>query len=84
MALPEGRKELGIERARASRREVVAMTKKIPANDDCLGPGPVREDGRKIHACPLFQVKKPAEITTSGAVYKHVATTTNRSKPSSH
>jgi len=68
-------KELGVARAKASGREVVAMMKKIPTDDDCFGAGRVREDGRKIHASHLFQVKKPADITTPGAVYKHIATT---------
>ncbi len=68
-------KELGVAHAKASGREVVAMMKQIPADDDCFGPGRIWEDGRKIHASHLFQVKKPAKITTPGAVYKHIATT---------
>ena len=68
-------KEIGVARAKASGKEVVAMMKKIPTDDDCFGAGRVREDGRKIHAAHLFEVKKPAEITTPGAVYKHIATT---------
>jgi branched-chain amino acid transport system substrate-binding protein len=68
-------KEMGVAQAKASGKEVVAMMKKIPTDDDCFGLGRVREDGRKIHPAYLFEVKKPAEITAPGAIYKHIATT---------
>jgi len=68
-------KELGVARAKASGRETVAMMKKLPTDDECFGPGRIREDGRKLHPAYLFQVKKPEEITTPGAVYKLLATT---------
>ena len=68
-------KEMGAARAKVSGREVVAMMKKMPTDDDCFGPGHVREDGRKIHPAYLFEVKTPAEITAPGGVYKLIATT---------
>jgi branched-chain amino acid transport system substrate-binding protein len=68
-------KEMGVARAKASGREAVAMMKKMPTDDDCFGSGRVREDGRKIHPAYLFEVKKPIEITTPGAIYKLIATT---------
>jgi branched-chain amino acid transport system substrate-binding protein len=68
-------KEMGVARAKASGRDVVTIMKKLPTDDDCFGPGRVREDGRKIHPAYLFEVKKPTEITRPGAVYKLLATT---------
>lgn len=68
-------KELGVAQAKASGRETVAMMKKLPTEDDCFGQGSIREDGRKIHAAYLFQVKPAAEVREPGAVYRLLATT---------
>lgn len=67
-------KELGVTAAKASGRDVVAMMKKMPTDDDCFGKGSVREDGRKIHPAYLFEVKKPEESTSRGDIYKLLAT----------
>jgi branched-chain amino acid transport system substrate-binding protein len=67
-------KELGVEGAKADGRLVVDMMKRMPTDDDCFGPGRVREDGRKIHPAYLFTVKKPEESKGAGDVYKLVST----------
>ncbi|MBN9559846.1 MAG: ABC transporter substrate-binding protein [Alphaproteobacteria bacterium] len=68
-------KELGVEKAKASGRDTVAMMKKLPTDDDCFGKGSIRIDGRKIHPSYLFRVKPAAERAEPGAVYKLIATT---------
>jgi branched-chain amino acid transport system substrate-binding protein len=50
-------KELGVAQAKASGRDVVAMMKKLPTDDECFGKGYIRADGRKIHPAYLFEVK---------------------------
>jgi len=67
-------KELGVERAKASGRDVVDLMKEMPTDDDCFGAGKVRPDGRKIHPAYLFSVKTPAESTGPGDVYNLVST----------
>jgi branched-chain amino acid transport system substrate-binding protein len=67
-------KELGVDRAKASGREVVELMKKMPTDDDCFGNGSIRADGRKIHPAYLFEVKKPSQSTSAGDVYKLVST----------
>ncbi len=57
--------EIGLDRAKASGRDTVAAMKRLPTDDDCLGAGRVREDGRKIHATYLFEAKAPAESRMS-------------------
>ncbi len=68
-------KALGPARAKDSGRATVAAMKRMPTDDDCFGPGSIREDGRKIHPAYLFRVKKPAESRYAGDVYTHLATT---------
>ena len=67
-------KELGVDRAKRSGREVVELMKKMPTDDDCFGQGMIRADGRKMHPAYLFEVKKPAESKSTGDVYKLVST----------
>lgn len=67
-------KALGVARAKASGRETIAMMKQLPTDDDCFGPGRVREDGRKLHPAYLFSVKAPAESKGPGDIYKLVST----------
>ncbi len=62
-------KALGVARAKASGREVVAQMKRMPTDDDAFGKGLIREDGRKIHPSFLLQVKKPGENKYPGDVY---------------
>jgi branched-chain amino acid transport system substrate-binding protein len=68
-------KALGPARAKESGRATVAAMKQMPTDDDCFGPGSIREDGRKIHPAYLFRVKKPEESHYPGDVYIHLATT---------
>jgi branched-chain amino acid transport system substrate-binding protein len=67
-------KEMGVARAKASGREVVAQMKRMPTDDDAFGRGTIREDGRKIHPAYLLQVKKPDESRYPGDVYTLAAT----------
>lgn len=67
-------KELGVARAKASGREVVATMKRLPTDDDAYGRGSVREDGRKIHPSHLYQVKAPSESRGPGDVYRLAVT----------
>lgn len=69
-------KELGVERAKASGRDVVDLMKKTPTDDDCFGQGSIRNDGRKIHPAYLFEVKKPEESKAPGDIYRLVSTLT--------
>ena len=52
----------------------VARMKAMPTDDDCFGKGSIREDGRKIHPCYLFQVKKPSESKGRWDDYNLIAT----------
>ena len=69
-------KAIGPARAKGSGREIVEAMKRIPTDDDCFGPGSIREDGRKLHPAYLWQVKSPDESRGPGDVYKLVGTTT--------
>jgi len=62
-------KAMGVPRAKASGREVVAQMKRMPTDDDAYGKGLIREDGRKIHPSYLLQVKKPGQNKYPGDVY---------------
>ncbi|NOG73075.1 ABC transporter substrate-binding protein [Roseicella sp. DB1501] len=64
--------DLGAARAKASGLEVVQRMKAMPTDDDCFGPGRIREDGRKIHPAYLFEVKAPAESRGPWDYYKPV------------
>ena len=67
-------KEMGVARAKASGREVVALMKRMPTDDDAYGEGSIREDGRKLHPSHLYQVKRPEESRGPGDVYRLVVT----------
>jgi len=67
-------KEVGVARAKASGREMVALMKRMPTDDDAYGAGRVREDGRKIHPSHLYEVKTPAESRYVGDVYRTALT----------
>jgi len=67
---------LGPAAAKADGAATVARMKAMPTDDDCFGSGgKIREDGRKIHPCYLFQVKSPAESTHEWDLMKVVAVT---------
>ncbi len=67
--------DMGVPAAKADGRAVVDRMKKMPTDDDCFGPGSIREDGRALHPVYLFQAKTPAESKQSWDVAKVVATT---------
>jgi branched-chain amino acid transport system substrate-binding protein len=66
---------MGAAAAKADGAATVAQMKKMPTDDDCFGPGRIREDGRKIHPAYLFEVKKPSESTQPWDLYKLIGTT---------
>jgi branched-chain amino acid transport system substrate-binding protein len=66
---------MGAPAAKADGAATVARMKAMPTDDDCFGPGRIREDGRKIHPVYLFEVKKPSESKHDWDLYKLVATT---------
>jgi branched-chain amino acid transport system substrate-binding protein len=67
---------LGPAAAKADGAATIAQMKATPTDDDCFGSGgKIREDGRKIHPCYLFQVKTPAESKQEWDLLKVVAVT---------
>ncbi|MBS0641943.1 MAG: ABC transporter substrate-binding protein [Proteobacteria bacterium] len=66
---------MGIAQAKADGAATIARMKAAPTDDDCFGPGSIREDGRKIHPSYLWEVKKPSESKGPWDYYKPVATT---------
>ncbi len=68
-------KEMGVVEAKKSGAATVARMKAMPTDDDCFGPGRIREDGRKLHPAYLMQAKKPSESSGPWDLLKVVATT---------
>ena len=66
--------EMGAAQAKKDGAATVARMKAMPTDDDAFGKGRIREDGRKIHPCFLFQVKKPSESKKPWDYYKLVTT----------
>ena len=62
-------KALGLEAAKTSGRAVVAQMKRMPTDDPLFGQGSVRADGRVLHNMYLFQVKSPAQSSSSWDCY---------------
>jgi branched-chain amino acid transport system substrate-binding protein len=54
---------------------VVERMKAIPPDDDCCGPGKIREDGRALHPVYPTRAKKPSKSEQSWDVAKTVMTT---------
>lgn len=67
--------EMGVPAAKADGRAVVDRMKAMPTDDDCFGPGKIREDGRALHPVYLLEAKKPSESKQSWDVAKVIATT---------
>jgi len=67
--------DMGPAVAKADGAATVARMKAMPTDDDCFGPGKIREDGRKIHPAYLFEVKQPAESRHAWDLYKLIGTT---------
>lgn len=53
---------------------VTAAMQRLPADDDAMGKGSVRKDGRALHDFHLFQVKTPAESKAPWDNYKLIST----------
>jgi branched-chain amino acid transport system substrate-binding protein len=68
-------KAMGAAQAKISGAETVARMKAMPTDDDCFGPGKIREDGRKIHPAYLFEVKQPGESKQDWDLSKLIGTT---------
>jgi branched-chain amino acid transport system substrate-binding protein len=58
----------------ANGKAVLAKMKEMPTDDPLFGKGYIRNDGRKIHAAYVFEVKKPEEAKYPGDYYKLRAT----------
>ena len=56
----------GSDKAKASGRATVDMMKQLPTDDDVLGKGLVRVDGRKIHTTYLFEAKNRRAARSPG------------------
>jgi branched-chain amino acid transport system substrate-binding protein len=67
--------EMGVAAIKADGAASVARLKAMPTDDDCFGPGSIRQDGRKIHPAYLWEVKKPSESKGAWDYYKLVAST---------
>ena len=67
--------DMGAAAAKASGAAVVARMKAMPTDDDCFGPGKIREDGRKLTPAYLFEVKQPSESKGEWDLYKLINTT---------
>ena len=52
--------DIGPAAAKADGAATVARMKAMPTDDDCFGPGRVREGGGRIHPAYLFEVKRPS------------------------
>ena len=66
---------MGVAEAKKDGAATIARLKATPTDDDCFGPGTIRADGRKLHPCHLFEVKKPSESKAPWDYYKLLATT---------
>ncbi|HEV7458526.1 MAG TPA: ABC transporter substrate-binding protein [Roseococcus sp.] len=67
--------EMGVPAARASGVDTVNRMKAQPTNDDAMGEGTIRPDGRRIQPVYLFEVKTPAESRGAWDYYKLLQTT---------
>lgn len=65
---------IGVDKAKASGRAVMAHMKTTPTDDIIFGKGTLRQDGRATHPMYLFQVKSPAESKKPWDYYKLVRT----------
>jgi branched-chain amino acid transport system substrate-binding protein len=67
--------DMGAAEAKKDGAATVARMKSMPTDDDCFGPGKIREDGRKITPAYLFEVKQPSESKGEWDLYKVIGTT---------
>ena len=67
--------DMGAAAAKADGAATVARMKAMPTDDDCFGPGKIRDDGRKLTPAYLFEVKQAAESKGEWDLYKLIGTT---------
>ena len=67
--------DMGVTQAKAKGIETVNRMKAMPCDDDCFGPGTIRQDGRKLHPAYLLEVKKPEESRYKYDYYKVLGST---------
>ena len=67
--------QLGVAQAKVNGIETVNRMKAMPCDDDCFGPGTIRQDGRKLHPAYLLEVKKPEESKHQYDYYKVLGVT---------
>ncbi len=67
--------DMGVGKIKLDGAAAIARMKLMPTDDDCFGPGTIREDGRKLHPAYLWEVKKPSESKGAWDYYKPLATT---------
>jgi branched-chain amino acid transport system substrate-binding protein len=66
---------MGAAEAKASGLNAVKAMKAMPTDDDCFGPGKIREDGRALIPTYLLQAKTPQESRSEWDLFKIVAET---------
>ena len=67
--------DMGVAAARASGVEAVNRMKAMPTDDDAMGAGSIRPDGRRLQPAYLFEVKSPRESRGPWDYYKVLQTT---------
>ncbi len=67
--------DMGVAQAKASGVETVNRMKAMPTDDDAMGRGSIRADGRRIQPTYLFEVKSPRESRGPWDYYKLLQTT---------
>ena len=65
---------MGVDRAKASGKALIAQMKAMPVEDEAYGRGSIRADGRVMNPMYLFQVKSPEESHYPWDYYKLVST----------
>lgn len=65
---------IGAAEAKRSGAATVARMKAMPMEDDVIGRGAVREDGRIVSPVHLFEVKSPGESRGPWDYYKLIST----------
>lgn len=66
---------MGVAEAKKDGAATIARMKAMPTDDDCFGPGSIRQDGQVLHPSFLWEVKKPSESKYPWDYYKPLATT---------
>ncbi|WP_158927116.1 ABC transporter substrate-binding protein [Acidisphaera sp. S103] len=65
---------MGVAKAKASGKALIAQMKAMPVEDEAYGKGSIRADGRVMNPMYLFQVKSPAKSHYPWDYYRLVRT----------